>query len=37
MQLETAEPGITITLVVVNTDANNPHAFASVLYGTVLE
>ena len=37
MQLETAEPGITITLVVVNTDANNSHAFSSVLYGTVLE
>lgn len=37
MQLDTAEPGITLTLVAQNTDANNPHAFASVLYGTVVE
>jgi hypothetical protein len=37
MQLDTAEPGITLTLVAQNTDANNPHAFSSVLYGTVVE
>jgi hypothetical protein len=37
MQLDTAEPGITLTLIAQNVDANNPHAFASVLYGTVVE
>jgi hypothetical protein len=37
MQLDTAEPGITLTLVAQNTDANNAHAFSSVLYGTVVE
>lgn len=37
MQLDTAEPGITITLSMFNNDANNPHAFKSVLYGTVIE
>jgi hypothetical protein len=37
MQLDTAEPGITITLFMFNTDQNNPHPFASVLYGTVIE
>lgn len=37
MQLDTAEPGITITLFMNNTDANNPHSFSSVLYGTVIE
>ena len=37
MQLDTAEPGITITLFPKNTDANNAHNFASVLYGTVVE
>ena len=37
MQLDTAEPGITITLSVTNTDANNAHVFKSVLYGTVVE
>jgi hypothetical protein len=37
MQLDTAEPGITITLSMFNSDANNPHAFKSVLYGTVVE
>jgi hypothetical protein len=37
MQLDTAEPGITITLFMNNTDANNAHPFKSVLYGTVIE
>lgn len=37
MQLDTAEPGITITLFPKNTDTNNPHPFSSVLYGTVVE
>jgi hypothetical protein len=37
MQLDTAEPGITITLFMANTDANNAHPFSSVLYGTVIE
>ena len=37
MQLDTAEPGITLTLFMENTDANNPHPFSSVLYGTVIE
>src|SRR4029077_2254101 len=37
MQLDTAEPGITITLFMENTDANNAHPFSSVLYGTVIE
>lgn len=37
MQLDTSEPGITVSLLVVNTDANNTHPFASVLYGTVVE
>jgi hypothetical protein len=37
MQLDTSEPGITITLSMTNNDANNPHAFKSVLYGTVVE
>ena len=37
MQLDTAEPGITITLLVTNDDPNNPHVFKSVLYGTVIE
>ncbi len=37
MQLDTAEPGITLTLIAQNTDVNNPHAFSSVLYGTVIE
>lgn len=37
MQLDTAEPGITITLFMNNTDANNAHSFSSVLYGTVIE
>ena len=37
MQLDTAEPGITISHVAQNTDVNNPHSFASVLYGTVIE
>jgi hypothetical protein len=37
MQLDTAEPGITLTLIAQNTDTNNPHAFSSVLYGTVVE
>lgn len=36
MQLDTAEPGITITLSMFNTDVN-PHFFKSVLYGTVIE
>lgn len=37
MQLDTAEPGITITLFANNTDPNNAHNFSSVLYGTVIE
>jgi hypothetical protein len=37
MQLDTAEPGITITLFMFNTDQNNAHPFSSVLYGTVIE
>jgi hypothetical protein len=37
MQLDTAEPGITITLSVTNDDPNNAHVFKSVLYGTVIE
>jgi hypothetical protein len=37
MQLDTAEPGITITLFPKNTDTNNPHSFSSVLFGTVIE
>ncbi len=37
MQLDTAEPGITLTLSVQNTDTVNPHTFSSVLYGTVME
>mgnify|MGYP001237919428 CR=1 FL=1 len=37
MQLDTAEPGITITLFMENTDTANPHPFGSVLYGTVIE
>jgi hypothetical protein len=37
MQLDTAEPGITITLFMFNIDPNNPHPFASVMYGTVIE
>ena len=37
MQLDTAEPGITITLFMNNTDANNAHPFSCVLYGTVIE
>ena len=37
MQLDTAEPGITLTLSMFNNDPNNPHVFKSVLYGTVIE
>jgi hypothetical protein len=37
MQLDTAEPGITITLFMENTDLNNAHAFSSALFGTVIE
>jgi hypothetical protein len=37
MQLDTAEPGITITLSMFNNDANNAHPFKSCLYGTVIE
>jgi hypothetical protein len=37
MQLDTAEPGITITLSMFNNDANNDHPFKSCLYGTVIE
>jgi hypothetical protein len=37
MQLDTAEPGITITLFMFNSDPNNAHPFSSVLYGTVIE
>jgi hypothetical protein len=37
MQLDTAEPGITITLFVANVDESNPHPFASCLFGTVIE
>lgn len=37
MQLDTAEPGITITLFIDNTDTSNPHPFASALFGTVIE
>jgi hypothetical protein len=37
MQLDTAEPGITLTLIAQNTDASNAHPFSSVLYGTVVE
>ena len=37
MQLDTAEPGITVTLFATNNDANNAHVFKSVLYGTVIE
>lgn len=37
MQLDTAEPGITLTLVPQNTDTVNSHPFSSVLYGTVIE
>lgn len=37
MQLDTAEPGITITLSVTNNDPNNAHVFKSVMYGTVIE
>ncbi len=36
MQLDTAEPGITITLFPRNTDPNTAHPFSSVLYGTVV-
>jgi hypothetical protein len=36
MQLDTAEPGITITLFILNTQ-NEGQVFKSVLYGTVLE
>lgn len=37
MQLDTAEPGITITLFVTNNDLNNDHVFKSCLFGTVIE
>ena len=37
MQLDTAEPGITITLSMFNNDASNDHPFKSCLYGTVVE
>jgi hypothetical protein len=37
MELDTAEPGITITIIVQNVDLNNEHNFGSVLYGTVVE
>lgn len=37
MQLDSAEPGITITLFLDNTDVNNAHPFASALFGTVIE
>jgi hypothetical protein len=37
MQLDSAEPGITITLFIENTDANNAHPFASAIFGTVIE
>jgi hypothetical protein len=37
MQLDTAEPGITITLFVTNDDVNNDHVFKSCLFGTVIE
>jgi hypothetical protein len=36
LELDTAQPGIVITVRVRNTDAA-PHDFAAVLYGTVLE
>ena len=36
LELDTAQPGIVITVRVRNTDAA-PHEFAAVLYGTVLE
>lgn len=36
MELDTAEPGITITLFIQN-NANEPQDFKSILYGTVLE
>jgi hypothetical protein len=37
MELDTAEPGIVITLNVTNTDSTGPHDFRAVLYGTVLD
>jgi hypothetical protein len=37
MQLDTAEPGITITVYVDNIDPNNAHPFSSALFGTVIE
>ena len=37
MQLDTAEPGITITIFILNTDPANGHPFSSVLFGTVIE
>lgn len=37
MQLDTAEPGITITLSMFNNDTQGDHSFKSCLYGTVIE
>jgi len=37
MQLDTAEPGILITIIAVNTDAGAAHAFKAALFGTVLD
>jgi hypothetical protein len=37
MELDTAEPGIVITLTVTNADTTGPHDFRAVLYGTVLD
>jgi len=37
MELDTAEPGIVITLTITNTDTTGPHDFRAVLYGTVLD
>jgi hypothetical protein len=37
MELDTAEPGIVITLTVTNNDTVESHDFRAVLYGTVLD
>jgi hypothetical protein len=37
MELDTAEPGIVITLTVTNNDTAAAHDFRAVLYGTVLD
>jgi len=37
MQLDTAEPGIVLTIIAVNTDAGAAHNFKAMIFGSVLD